>query len=651
MGDPNAYDIPGDNADYNTWDFRQILHVFTGQSEAYQSASDHDSVPDPQSLFRAAAAIGDTGAAIADTHQSVNHLIYQVNRGDWWAGPTADGFSQMLSQANSVLMEHADALYNHQNSFNNAGAALSQARENVLTMWERACAALQQWWNGLTDTQRRNYEFGKWPYMTREHLPPVEVRGDTTYYRVGDFPTIADPLTQSMRDQLNQLATVYRTEIANTQTLEDVNLTGGGLGGAGGPNLGNVPPPNLPPPPDANDLLKNLNSGGGDGTGGGDNLGDLFKRLGVGDGTGGSGGGGAGGALPPPPTLGDLGQGGPGGAGGALPPPPTLGDLGQGGGDLGAAGGGLGGAGAPLGFDAGAGLGSGAGEGPGAVGGAGGALPPPPTLSDLGGEGLGGAGGAAGVLGPAGADAARGGGGAALGGTSDPGMVQMPMLMPMSPRTSSSIARSAQLPAGPGLDFSDLGPAGLPTGRIGAPSGSPKTSVIKPPTFAGLEDTAVPGPSSFARSAKTDPLQQEFADLLGKDPKVAALAAARQKAGTGALGEAGLPSSPRFSGGAGALGARTAAAEAGASTLAARTAAAEAGVAGRLAGAAGAAGPAGPYGGGMPYMPPMGGMGQGQRPGGAGERERTTWLLEDEDVWGATERDAADGVIGRPTQR
>ena len=49
--------------------------------------------------------------------------------------------------------------------------------------------------------------------------------------------------------------------------------------------------------------------------------------------------------------------------------------------------------------------------------------------------------------------------------------------------------------------------------------------------------------------------------------------------------------------------------------------------------------------GGFPFMPPMGGMGAG-----AGqqekERERTTWLAEDEDVWG-TDPDVAPAVVGR----
>ncbi|MFD8756959.1 hypothetical protein ACFV0O_39185 [Kitasatospora sp. NPDC059577] len=52
-------------------------------------------------------------------------------------------------------------------------------------------------------------------------------------------------------------------------------------------------------------------------------------------------------------------------------------------------------------------------------------------------------------------------------------------------------------------------------------------------------------------------------------------------------------------------------------------------------------------GGGMPMMPPMGG-GMGGGMGGQGEkdRQRTTWLAEDEEVWG-TETGAVNGVIGR----
>jgi hypothetical protein len=63
-----------------------------------------------------------------------------------------------------------------------------------------------------------------------------------------------------------------------------------------------------------------------------------------------------------------------------------------------------------------------------------------------------------------------------------------------------------------------------------------------------------------------------------------------------------------------------------------------------------AAGPGGM--GGMPFMPPMGGGmgGMGGGPGGSKEeRERQTWLSEDEEVWG-TSVAAGAAVIGRPDE-
>ncbi|MGW3713279.1 AAWKG family protein [Streptomyces albogriseolus] len=50
----------------------------------------------------------------------------------------------------------------------------------------------------------------------------------------------------------------------------------------------------------------------------------------------------------------------------------------------------------------------------------------------------------------------------------------------------------------------------------------------------------------------------------------------------------------------------------------------------------------------MPFMPPMGGMGgAGERPQTeSGDRERTTWLAEDEDVWG-TDEGGAPQALGR----
>ncbi|MFF0717361.1 hypothetical protein [Micromonospora sp. NPDC003816] len=66
-------------------------------------------------------------------------------------------------------------------------------------------------------------------------------------------------------------------------------------------------------------------------------------------------------------------------------------------------------------------------------------------------------------------------------------------------------------------------------------------------------------------------------------------------------------------------------------------------------GAAGATGVGTPGMGGMggfPMMPPMGGMGQGGGRDTDKDRERSTWLAEEEEVWG-TDPDCAPAVIGR----
>jgi hypothetical protein len=62
----------------------------------------------------------------------------------------------------------------------------------------------------------------------------------------------------------------------------------------------------------------------------------------------------------------------------------------------------------------------------------------------------------------------------------------------------------------------------------------------------------------------------------------------------------------------------------------------------------GAGAAAAPGAGGYPFMPPMGGMGGlgGQGGNADKERERATWLAEDDEVWG-TDPECSPAVVGR----
>jgi hypothetical protein len=169
---------------------------------------------------------------------------------------------------------------------------------------------------------------------------------------------------------------------------------------------------------------------------------------------------------------------------------------------------------------------------------------------------------------------------------------------------------------------------------------------------------------ALALAPKTGPLHNALAAALG-DSKQAGTALHQ------ALAQAGVHAEPLkglLQAGAGSPGAALGASHAGLASqgLSANLGGAGAGGLSGLAGGAGghvstgaftgppgAAGTAGSSGSSngtsaVPFFPPMmgggmGGMGQGQQ---NQERERTTWLAEDEEVWG-TEPDLAPSVLGR----
>ena len=689
--EPEGFQAPK-NADYDAWDSAAILHIFRGQDKAYSSEKSAGwSAPEPETLFQAKEAVIDASVAMTDAHQIISQLSRQMERGDYWSGPTATMFSNLLSRAETVLVEHATALDHHQVRLDESGRVLTAVRDGVLEIWHAATRAVGVWWSGLNLSQQMEW-------MKTHDYPPVQEKDGRTFYRVADFPTIMEPMTEGMRDLLKTLAGTYRTGIVNMPSPGSPEFSGAGspAGGPGGvlpapPKLGDLslpgatdtgPSPTLGPLPAAPQLgdVSGLDGGAGD-------LGAPQLRELSQPGAGGVGGVGDLGA----PQMGDLsGLGGAGGAGAglngagggaSLPGAPQLGDLsGLGGVGGGSAGGGVGGVG-PVAMPPLPTLGAGSGFGSGAGGGTGTgsqaqstpvSLPPAPQLGNMSGLGgaVGGAGLSAGGLGGAGGGSAGGG----VGGVGGVGPVAMPPLpklgsgsgagsgfgsgvgggagtggqarsqsvsLPPAPQLGAVRSSSTGLGSSaggigtpgrlPGLDpsFSNLGggvgeSAAAGRGGVRVPGlGGP--ALPRPPGVAGAFEGALLGPSKFDPNLKPTPLENEFAGLLRSDPKVAGLTAT-----AGQASQAG----------------RFATAEAGA----ARAAASEAAVAGRLGAAMGPGGATGAMGGmgGMPYMPPMTGAG-GQRQTD-GERERTTWLLEDDEVWGTDGAECHGGVIGRSPQ-
>ncbi|TCB95430.1 hypothetical protein E0H26_19750 [Micromonospora zingiberis] len=420
-------------------------------------------------------------------------------------------------------------------------------------------------------------------------------------------------LDQSASVHVSNIRTSFEDTAANLLTPSAVppTTTGGAGGGAdGGSGAG----------------LGGLGGGVGGGAGGGSGAG-----LG-GLGGGADGGSGAG--------LGGLGGGVGGGAGGGSGA--GLGGLGGGGINLGA-GGGLGG-GAGIGGGAGAGfdgLDGGAGAGLGGSGGGSGIVPPP-----LPGFGLGsGAGGGSGAgLGLGGIGGSTGGSAGGLTGGIGVGSGLGGLPLPIGGSSGSGgpsrgVDKPGGLPGGVGGDFGEApSTGGLPT-TIGGPSGSGV-----PADLAGGGTGTLPAIPGGAASpgggfAGGLPGDNDFTGGLpdGGDLGEGSTGGTWQSGGNsrvpasamqiGALGPAPLPV-----GGDNVSGLSGLTAGAGGAAL-----------------AAGVAAPAGPMTGGAPgMMPPMmGGMGAGAGGGQAEkDRERKTWLAEEEEVWG-TDPDVTPSVIGR----
>jgi hypothetical protein len=323
------------------------------------------------------------------------------------------------------------------------------------------------------------------------------------------------------------------------------------------------------------------------------------------------GGGGGGGDLPPP---------GANGGGNADAPPPSGGGGGGGGGDLpppGSGGGGGGDANVPP--PPGGGADGGAGGGPNDAnsllsnGANGGADAGGPGLNPPGGDGH------IGLNGPHGADS---------GSPADGGLNSgfPPGFVPPPPTANGGVNKDS---AGPGADGAfeesegNKGVVGPPNSQGGPSSGSlphgtGRSNTVLPP---GADKSWLqPGAPGFQTGDGSSGAHAN--NGFGVDPGKAAFAGAG--AGTGGFGD-GLET-----GGGGPMTSQLSGGPAGQN------------------GASGAPGDGSPnQSGGVPFFPPM--MGGGQ--GGAGgdkpqERERQTWLSEDEEIWG-TSVEFRSGAIGR----
>ncbi|GAA3677722.1 hypothetical protein GCM10022267_75690 [Lentzea roselyniae] len=552
---------------------------------------------------------------------------------------TASSLSRFAQQMTNAWFEHADTLRNAAAQANNAiianifdfiaEAGLSKGRGNY-----------QLDLVGNDESTRDNFirtalsRYSSVTYPGQTALPegfPTLV-GDLT--GGGFWSSLNSSLSNYMRAEMLKLAVKARPEIAalnesytvNGRSLGDLKTNQPPTVGSPTPDGGkgggsDLPPPpgggsgggtNLPPPPGGGTGGANLPPPSGGGTGGANNL-----KL-----PGGSGGTG-GGALPPPPgggtsglklpPPGSSGSGGAGGDGLKLPPPPGAGSLGSGG------------------------------------GGGNGLKPPrPPGRGGLDDDpfrsGTGGTGGTGFVPPPGLWLPPPPGGGKGNGGTSrdrtgtgalDDWQTKLP---------DGAGGPGGSLGSGPGgtgwnPDFKDNLTLPPPPGAGGLDNltGSGGTGGTLPPELQNGGMGFGPGPdlSKLPPGVTADQLPTGGAGLLGSGG-----------VGGSGLGGADLPGTTGHLGsGTSDLGSSSGLDGSGTGSTGGWNGNGSGGNSGTTANLS-AGGSRGDNKTSMPFMPPMGGMGA---PTGNNnqqqERERQTWLSEDEEVWG-TNSGAGVGVIG-----
>ncbi|MFI6785122.1 WXG100 family type VII secretion target [Micromonospora sp. NPDC050276] len=589
---------------------------------------------DPQSFHTVAESMYNLAIWLEDAAAQVQKEINSLDDGGGFSGEAAKAYRESLEASRKDMLALRDDLESSKNwpqMLHNNGDAADKFWRNVRASWSA-------WWSTTTNQPNE---------MIRRVLDQMSahVNGDvvgetvsldfgngTKSYNLLSPGTLFSDLNSDMHNyfltRVNLLDQEMRTHYGELRNSFDDTAT-------------NLLDPRPAPPPTPG----GVGGGGGGGGGGNIDLDDLPGGGGGGGGTGdlGAGGGGDGG-------IGDLGGGG-GGDGG-------IGDLGGGGGGtggLGAGGGGGGGIG-----DLGGGGGGTGGLGGGPPGGfdlgnigAGGGGPGGDFESGspgTGGNGLGGLGGSSG-----GSGAIPGGGfvgGPGLGGLPSLGGGRPPGRDEPGPGSGGIGSGTGDFEEGPStIDPDDLPGGGgsfpnLPGGSgagsggflpgLGGPSGSNSGGSL--PGLGGGSSNigdlpGIPGGGSggdyFGGASGSDGIGHGWSGVDWQSGSNSGMPAGSMQIGP--LGPAPLATDG------------FAAAASGGSGLAGLGSTAAAGAAG--GGLAGGAAGSAAMGGMGPMMPPMGGAGAGGQQQEK-DRERKTWLAEEEEVWG-TDPDVAPSVIGR----
>ncbi|MEU3698354.1 WXG100 family type VII secretion target, partial [Streptomyces griseoviridis] len=274
-GDPT---VQGSTADYDSWDWKQIMAAITGGSNLTPGAGGENrasGVAAPQTLMTAANDFQYVQQVLTMVAQSLDAQAKALAGGNGapWQGAAADAFADTMATFSKQVASTAEAL-----AGGTTGSSVAQNlvwSANALTVAQSNIHAIDTWYAGQA------MKVGVKPMANG--LIPVSQR-----------PDIVEMMTNDMRAELKKLASNYAqvsqslgqvqpkpvvSPVRDPGSANGNGGTGGGNGGTGGGSGGTGGP----------DLNTNTGTGGGGGTGGGITPPDV-STLDTGGGAGGTGG-------------------------------------------------------------------------------------------------------------------------------------------------------------------------------------------------------------------------------------------------------------------------------------------------------------------------------------------------------------------------